>query len=324
VTADVCAGRGRGIVRGRPGFGVVSGRDRDIHLLVEMVQRTDPASFMACGTDATDEVQGVVRPVVAGDIGEHATGRRVAVTGGAIRGGQGGTGGVAGRARRADSADAVQVGAVAEGACSGQVACIAMGNGAAPWSGIRGRGRGVRRPDIMAVLATVDQGSDLRIETRGAAGCARERCCVASTAERQVSLGCGAVEGRVGKGDRMGRCSGDMAVDMADQAIGAGGRAAHPGNPSPFSRNENVVSVALAALVGGGVEGKPMAAAIDGNPAGRMPAGGAIQARGIVAGSPASPQEGRQEGDSRYFRELSCRVHRIPMEHGKQVEKIPN
>jgi hypothetical protein len=55
--------------------------------------------------------------------------------------------------------------------------------------------------------------------------------------------------------------------------------------------------VALAALVGGGVEGKPMAAAIDGNPAGRMPPDGAIQARGIVAGSPASPQEGRQEGD---------------------------
>lgn len=73
MAADVCAGECRRVKCKRSGFGVVGGGNGDIHHLIEVLQRTDPRSAVAGGTDSADEVQCVMHPMVAGDVWEGST-----------------------------------------------------------------------------------------------------------------------------------------------------------------------------------------------------------------------------------------------------------
>src|SRR6185369_11435402 len=176
VATYVDAGRGCGVVRCRAGFGVVIGRNFNVDRLVEVFNRTDSCSFVAGRANPGDEVQGIMHPMVSGNIGKRAAGRRTSVTGCAILQGQGRTGQVAGRAGRPNRGDAVKIDSMAKSAGVGEILCIPMGNRAAPWCGIRRRSRRMRQIDIMAVLTAVEQCADLGVETWIAAGSARSRC----------------------------------------------------------------------------------------------------------------------------------------------------
>ncbi len=217
MATDVCAGECRRVKRKRSGFGIVGGGDRDIDRLIEVLQRTDPRSCVAGGTDSADETQGVMHPVAAGDVWEGSTCWRTAVAGGAILQSKGRTGQMAGRAGRADPADTVQIHSVAESTGNGQVGGVAMGNRAAPGDGIGWKYRRVSSFDVMAVLTAVNQRTDICPKARIAAGGARKRDRVAPLAEGQVFLGCRTVQGRIGKGDRMRSDSRKMAISMAGQ-----------------------------------------------------------------------------------------------------------
>lgn len=157
VAAYVGAGRGCGIVRCRAGFGIIIGRNRNVNHLVEVFQGADPRSAVAGWACPGDEVQGVMNPVVTGDIGERAAGRRTSVAGGAVLQGQGRTGQVAGCTGRAYPVDTVQVGAVTKGAGNGKIGGVAMGNRAAPGDGFRSRRGRVGCTYVVTVLTTVDQ-----------------------------------------------------------------------------------------------------------------------------------------------------------------------
>ena len=136
VTADVRARGCCGVVQWRAGFGVIIGRNLNVGYLIEVFHRTDPRSTVAGRADSADEIQGVVHPMVARDVGEGASRRWASVAGGAILSGQGRSGTMTASAGRADPADAVQIGAVAEGAGNGQIGRVAMGYGTSPGNGI--------------------------------------------------------------------------------------------------------------------------------------------------------------------------------------------
>lgn len=84
VAADVGAGGSCRFVQGGAGFGIVCSGQGDIHCLVEMFQRADPGSIVTGGTDSVDNIQGVMYPMVARDVGEGASRRRISVAGGTI------------------------------------------------------------------------------------------------------------------------------------------------------------------------------------------------------------------------------------------------
>lgn len=212
VAADVGAGGCCRCVQGGAGFGIVCSGQGDIHCLVEMLQRADSGPIVTGGTDSVDDIQGVMYPMVARDVGEGASRGRISVAGGAIQRGQWRCGPMAACAGRTDPADAVQICSMAEGTGNCQIGCVAMGEGTAPGSGIGWRCRWVGGIDVMAVLATVDQRTDLCPEAWVAAGFAYERKCVAPLTEGQVFLGFRTMQGWIGKGDRMRRDSRKMAI----------------------------------------------------------------------------------------------------------------
>src|SRR6185369_3868228 len=124
----------------------------------------------------------------------------------------------------------------------------------------------MRQIDIMAVLAAVDQRTDLGVETGIAADSARSRC-MAAFAETKI-LFCGrAMKGWSGKGECVRHRTGNMGVRMANYSVKTGRGTAYPGYPPLASLLQKIAAMALRTLVGRGTERNSVISAVKGHPA---------------------------------------------------------